>query len=139
VIHQRFGRSVSPIVFSQLPFFLVAPFGRYHFCLCLVLVGRILQATIGGLDADFDVLQLADRVFRFSVVDKRVGFHILKLSSFTSCYKLFFHLWSNGGPRWEFEFAAYCKEEASSWSEIKKSTTSHNIASFFHGQLESKQ
>ncbi|CAD6239551.1 unnamed protein product [Miscanthus lutarioriparius] len=85
----------------------------------------LVVATIGGSASDFDVVQLADRVFRFSVSSKLVGFHIVKLKSFeSSCFKIFFHLRSNGGPRWELEFANYCKEEASSWSEIRRSSSS---------------
>ena len=121
VVLQRYGSSVSPSVPSCAPFFLVASFGRCKFRLCSVSVGLILQATIGGSASDFDVVQLADRVFRFSVSSKLVGFHIVKLKSFESSrFKIFFHLWSNGGPRWELEFANYCKEEASSWSENQK-------------------
>jgi hypothetical protein len=30
-------------------------------------VGSLLQSAIGGLASDFNVLQLSDRVFRFSV------------------------------------------------------------------------
>jgi hypothetical protein len=121
VIHQRFGLPVSPVGSSRPPFFLVASFGRCRFRLCPISVALIIQATIGGSAPDFNVIQLANRVFRFSVADKRVGFHIVKLGCFSSsCYKVFFHLWSNGGPHWDHEYAAYCREEASSWSEIRK-------------------
>lgn len=77
----------------------------------------LLQATIGGVAEDFDVVPLSDRVFRFSVSSRWVGFHIFKLRSFEcNLFKVFFHLWGNGGPRWISEWKAYCKEEASSWS-----------------------
>lgn len=123
---QRYGSSVSPVDSSCPTFFLVASFGRCKFRLCPVSVGLILQATIGGSASAFGVVQLADRVFRFSVSNKLVGFHIVKLKSFqSSCFKVFFHLWSNGGPRWELEFTDYCKEEASSWSEIRRNSSAH--------------
>jgi len=120
VIRQRFGLSVSPLASSGPPFFLVASFGRCRFRLCPFSVSLILQATIGGSAVDFDVVQLADRVFRFSVTNKHVGFHVFKLSCFTSSLYKVFHLWSNGGPRWEFEYNDYCKEEALTWSEIRR-------------------
>ena len=85
------------------------------FLLCPLSVGLLLQATIGGVARDFSVLQLGPRVFCFSVSSKVVGFHIFKLVSFEcSCYKVFFHLWGNGGPRWDLELAAFNREEADS-------------------------
>lgn len=96
VIKQRFGTPVSPIS-KHFSFFLVASFGRCKFKLSLAMVGALLQATIGGLALDFDVLQLDDRVFRFSGASKLVGFHIVKLRAFEcSEYKIFFHFWGNG-------------------------------------------
>lgn len=116
MIRSKFGCSVSPIS-SSSSFFLVASFGRCKFRLCSASVGTLLQATIGGVAEDFDVVPLSDRVFRFSVSSRWVGFHIFKLRSFEcNLFKVFFHLWGNGGPRWISEWKAYCKEEASSWS-----------------------
>lgn len=130
VVRQRFGLLVSPASSAHRPFFLVASFGRCKFRLCPISVGLILQATIGGSAPAFDVVQLADRVFRFSVAAKQVGFHIFKLNSFScSGYKVFFNLWSNGGPRWEFEFAEFCKEEDISWSKIRRNSSSKQSSS----------
>lgn len=42
-------------------------------------VGFLLQASLGGSADVFCVSQLADRVFRFSVYSKTVGFHISML------------------------------------------------------------
>lgn len=78
-------------------FFLVASFGRCKFRLSPILVGFLLQATIGGVAKDFEVLPLSDRVFCFSVSLSGVGFHVVKLHSFEcSLYKVYFHVWSNG-------------------------------------------
>jgi len=119
VIKQRFGLPVTPTLGSRA-FFLVASFGRYRFHLCNLSVALILQATIGGSPSDFDIVQLGPRVFRFSVSSKPVGFHVFKLGNFEcSAYKIFFHLWGHGGPRWDLEFAAFNKEEATSWSMVK--------------------
>jgi hypothetical protein len=81
MIRRKFGRSVSPSS-QEHAFFLVASFGRCKYKLSPPSVGAILQATIGGSAADFAVLGLADRVFRFSVSLSLVGFHIVKLCSF---------------------------------------------------------
>lgn len=114
----RFGLPVSSLPGSP-PFFLVASFGRCKFRLCNFSVSFILQATLGGVAVDFDVLQLGPRVFRFSVSSHLVGFHTCKLKSFEcSSYKVFIHLWGNGGPNWKSELAAYNKEELASWTTI---------------------
>lgn len=100
VIKSKFGCLVTPVSWGQA-FFLVASFGRCKFRLSPTSVGAILQATIGGVAEDFAVLPLSERVFRFFVSSGFVGFHIVKVRSFAcSSYKVFFHLWSNGGPNW---------------------------------------
>ena len=69
--------------------------------------------------------------FRFSISSKVVGFHIFKLVSFEcSCYKVLFHLWGNGGPRWDLEFAAFNREEVDSWVPVKGSIQRLNHKSF---------
>ena len=83
---------------------------------------------IGGIASDFAVLQLADRVFRFSVSSSSVGFHVVKLRSFEcSSFKVFFHLWSNGGPNWVREWRSFCAEEEASWTDVQKSPTAGKI------------
>ena len=121
VIKSKFGCSVSPDTPDRAFFFLVASFGRCEFRLSPETVGTILQATLGGSAVDFSVLALADRVFRFSVSSRLVGFHIFKLRSFVcSAFKIFFHLWSNGGPNWVREWILFCHEEDAAWSVPSK-------------------
>jgi len=121
MIRRKFGRSVSPSS-QEHAFFLVASFGRCKYKLSPPSVGAILQATIGGSAADFAVLGLADRVFRFSVSLSLVGFHIVKLCSFEcSSFKIFFHLWTNDGPNWVLEWRNFCREEEASWTEVQRS------------------
>ena len=79
VIKSKFGCSVSPIT-PDRTFFLVASFGRCKFRLSSDSVGFILQATLGGTAADFSVLALSDRVFRFSVSSRWVGLGFTFLS-----------------------------------------------------------
>jgi hypothetical protein len=57
-------------------FWLVISFCRCIFKLDADSVGFLLQASLGGFAAGFNVSQLSDRVFRFSVFSKAVGFHI---------------------------------------------------------------
>jgi hypothetical protein len=80
---------------SQMEFFLVDC--KLH--LDSILVTSLLQAAIGGIDRDFNVLPLSDRVFRFSVSCKQVGFFVYNLRFF-HCeeFSVFFHLWNDGGP-----------------------------------------
>lgn len=114
VVKRKLGCSVSPANPANA-FFLVASFGRCKFKLSPPSVSILLQATIGGVANDFEVLPLSDRVFRFSVSQSAVGFHVVNLLSFEcSLYKIFFHLWSNGGPHWFHEWKAFCAEEKAS-------------------------
>jgi hypothetical protein len=102
------------------PFWLVVSFGRCIFKLNSVSVGHLLQAALGGLAKDFEVLQLADRVFRFSVSSMAVGFHIYNLGSIERKeFKAFFNLWNRGGPNWKHEFRLFLDEEAASWSMVR--------------------
>jgi hypothetical protein len=93
---------------SQVEFFLVASFGRCKLKLDSLSVGSLLQAAIGGINREFNVVPLSNRVFRFSVSCKQVGFFIHQLCSF-HCeeFSVFFHLWNNGGPNWIKEFRDY--------------------------------
>jgi hypothetical protein len=102
------------------PFWLVVSFGRCIFKLNSVSVGHLLQAALGGLAEDFEVLQLADRVFRFSVSSMAVGFHIYNLGSIERKeFRAFFNLWNRGGPNWKHEFRLFLEEEAASWSRVR--------------------
>jgi len=94
-IHHRFG---SPINFDPasrlLEFFLVLSMGRCKFRLTPVMVGLLLQSVLGVSSHACRVVQLGDRVFRFSIASKLVGFYIFKLKSFEcSEFKALFHLW----------------------------------------------
>lgn len=64
----------------------------------------MLQASLGGSASAFSPVSLGDRVFKFQVADKKVRFFIYNLKSY-ECdqFKIFFHLWSDGGPRSEDE------------------------------------
>lgn len=110
---------MSPTIWGHS--FLVASFGRCKFKLSPSSVGAIFQATIGGVASDFAVLQLGDRVFRFSVSSMFVGFHVVNLRSFEClAFKLFFHLWGKGDPNWIREWRNFCVEEEASWTDVRK-------------------
>lgn len=77
--------------------------------------------VLGGHSQAFRVVQLDDRVFRFSVSSKSVGFHIFKLRSFEcSDFKVFFHLWHGSGPNYEAELRNWEAEQADEWSDVVK-------------------
>lgn len=120
-IKDRFGLPVSIPAGSGFPgFFLLASFGRCKFRLNEGTLGAILQATIGGVAADFRTQQIDDRLFRSVVASKAVGFHIYKLKSF-ECqhYKIFFNLWGNGGASWTREARQFEREEDDSWTLVQ--------------------
>lgn len=108
---------------SRTSFALVVSFGRCKFRLSIDSVGFLLQATIGGIASQFRVSQLSTRVFKFFVSSHQVGLFIRRLISFECAdYKLFFHLWGRGGPNWQSEYSAYCKEERDSWTSVSGRT-----------------
>lgn len=102
-------------------FLLIVSFGRCKWRLSPGSVGFLLQADIGGFAASFEVVQLSDRVFRFSVCSKKVGLIIYNLRSFECAeFKLFFHFSNFGGPNWAREYRDFCLEEQSSLVEVGK-------------------
>jgi hypothetical protein len=101
-------------------FWLVVSFGRCIFKLNSVSVGHLLQAALGGFAAGFEVLQLADRGFRFSVSSMAVGFHIYNSGCIERKeFRAFFNLWNHGGPNWKHEFKLFSDEEAASWLKVR--------------------
>jgi hypothetical protein len=102
-IKYRYGEPVNFFPIGGLmEFFLIVSVGRCKYKLSEQSINLILQATLGGNAIDFRPQQVSDRVFKFFVASKNVGFHIYKLRSF-SCdqYQIFFNLRSNGGAHWQ--------------------------------------
>jgi hypothetical protein len=98
----------------------VVSFGRCIFKLNPDSVGHLLQAALGGFASGFEVLQLADRVFRFLVSSMAVGFHIYNSVCIDRKeFRAFFNLWNYGGPNWKHEFKIFSEEEASSWQQVR--------------------
>jgi hypothetical protein len=120
-ISSKFNRPINllPSNFDSHEFFLVVSFGRCSLRLCSESVGLLLQSFIGG-DADlFRVLPLSDRVFRFLLSCKSVGFAVYRLRSyFCSVFKAYLHLWNSGGPNWIIEWQCYSEEESKSWKLV---------------------
>jgi hypothetical protein len=66
------------------------------------------------------VHQLSDRVFRFSVSSKVVGFHIYNSKCIDRAeFRAFFNLWNRGGPNWIHEFKKFIGEENASWLTVR--------------------
>jgi hypothetical protein len=87
--------------------------------LCPESVGLLLQSFVGGEAGLFRVSQLADRVFRFSISCKVVGFVVYHLRSYSySVFKAYLHLWNSGGPNWFIEWQRYSEEESKSWTLV---------------------
>jgi hypothetical protein len=101
-------------------FWLLVSFGRCIFKLDSVAVGHLLQAVLGGFAKGFNVSQLADRVFRFAVSSKVVGFHIYNSKCIDRPeFKDFFNLWNFGGPNWAYEYRLFLQEENANWWFVK--------------------
>jgi hypothetical protein len=105
---------------SPSAFWLVVSFGRCIFKLDPVSVGHLPQAALGGFARGFNVSPLADRVFRFTVSSKDVGFHIYNSKCIVRPeFKAFFNLWNSGGPNWTYEFRLFLQEENANWWFVK--------------------
>jgi hypothetical protein len=118
----RYGESTSPASgLDSMDFFLLVSVGRCKYRVSEHSVGLIFQATLGGCVVDFKPLQIVERVFRFSVASKNVGFHIYKLGSF-SCdqYQIFFNLWGNGCAHWISKSEKIYKEEQDKWQVVQR-------------------
>ena len=113
-ILRRYGSAVNGDPASKAKaFFLVLSVGRCKFRLSVTLVEHLLQAILGGFPKAFQVVQLDDRVFRFSMASQLVSFHIFNLRSFECVdFKVFFHLWHGGGPNYQLNIIT------SVWSRI---------------------
>lgn len=74
----------------------------------------LLQAVIGGQPDAFWGFPLGARVFRFSVRSQDVGFHVYCVHSFEcTAFKIFFHLWHNGGANYRSELRQWEIEQSS--------------------------
>jgi hypothetical protein len=105
---------------------MVVSFGRAKFKLDVDTVSLALESCLGGSSEDLLVVHLRERVFRFSLASKQVGFMVSSVKSFScSAFKCYFHLWGNGGPHWRSEFRSWqmqCNEEWTLVSPNKKRT-----------------
>lgn len=120
-IHRKFGSPVCHDSSSPFPqFLLVVSFGRCKFRLTEENACGY-HSPIGpwGKAAAFRLGSLSDLVFRFSVYSPAVVFHVYKLRSFEcSQFKVYFHLWHNGGPDHLSEYRRRQLEEASKWTTV---------------------
>ena len=124
ILH-HFGSTINGDPASKAKaFFLVLSVGHCKFCLSIHLVEHLLQAILGGFRKAFQDVQLADRVFRFSVATQLVGFHIFNLRSFECAdFKVFFHLWHDGRPNYQIEYHNWCLQQDSKWETVTKRKT----------------
>jgi hypothetical protein len=107
--------NLLPCKFDRHEFFLVISFGRCSLRLSAETVGFLLQSFIGGAADLFRVTPLSDRVFRFSLSCKDVGFAVYRLRSYVCpSFKTYLHLWNSGGRNWIKEWQLYSDEESKS-------------------------
>jgi hypothetical protein len=120
-VHELFSTPVNPISPSG-HFFLVASFGRFGFRLDELNVCLALSSCLGCAFEEIYITKLSERVFRFSVCSKAVGFLIHNFKHF-SCprFVCYFHLWGNGGPNWQREFSRWHSEQEAKWSSGSRS------------------
>jgi hypothetical protein len=105
-------------------FSLVVSFGRSNFRLDRSSINNALISCIGDDEADFHVTLIRERVFKFLVFSRAVGFMVYNLRSYAcSSFQCFFHLWGFGGPNWQREFDLWSFEEQASWTPIARRKT----------------
>ncbi|KQK04421.1 hypothetical protein BRADI_2g13426v3 [Brachypodium distachyon] len=118
-IFAKFRQPVHPLC-QSFKFSMVVSFGRADFWLSPASIAQVLEAAIGGRAALFQVSLIRDRVFKFSLCSKHVGFQVLAYCSFSCMHlKCYFHLWSNGGPNWQVEFKSWLAAEEAEWSVVR--------------------
>jgi hypothetical protein len=122
ILKKKFGHSVNFVPgFQRREFLLVVSFGRASFNLNIHTVGLALQSCFGGLASKFHVKFLPERVFRFSVASRSVGFEMYNARKFSKNeFEFFIHLWGNGGPNWKFEEKKFYKEQEKEWTVVQK-------------------
>ncbi|TVU42669.1 hypothetical protein EJB05_09088, partial [Eragrostis curvula] len=102
-------------------FLLLAIFQRFTFRLTEDSVIMALHSCLGGTPAGFHVTYLQDRHFRFSVASKDVGLAVCALKRIISKqFDVYFHLWRDGGDKWERERKRWEEEEANSWTLVSR-------------------
>lgn len=94
-------------------------FRCYTFRLTESSVSLALHACLGSSPAGFHVAYLQDRHFRFSVASKDVGLMVYSLKHIISKqFDIYFHLWRDGGDKWEIEKKKWEQDEESSWKLV---------------------
>jgi hypothetical protein len=92
LVKRKFRSTVHPLGKAN-HFLMVVSFGRAKFKLDTDTVGLALESCLGGICDDMLVIQLADRVFRFSVESRHVGFMIYAMKSFAcdsfKCFSIY--------------------------------------------------
>ena len=82
-------------------------------------MGLALQSCLGGSAQGFHVTFQSLNHFRFSVVNKHVGFLIYNIRRFIgNSFDVYFHLWRNGTPNWEREKRLWEEEQAKEWTTV---------------------
>lgn len=124
------GVPVCPTeAFGFQDFFLLVSFSRCKFRLTEEWVDSALSAVLGGNSSSFHPLSLDDRIFRFSVSCKKVGFLVLHLSSL-SCveFKLGFFLYNDSGFQSALDFSLSDSGPTYDWVEVGHKNAKHSYA-----------
>jgi hypothetical protein len=98
-VRSSLGRPVcSPTPDLGSSFWLIAAFSRSRLRLSSDSVGFILQSILGGSADLFSVVELEQQLFKFTVLDRKVGLRVYASKSFAcDSFKVFFHLWNQNG------------------------------------------
>jgi hypothetical protein len=114
-VRELYSSPVNPIS-SSGHFFLVVSFGRSGFRLDDLNVCLALSACLGCAFDEIYLSRLSDRVFKFSVCSKVVGFLLHNLKMFVcKHFVCHFHLWGQGGPNWQRELSRWQFEQEAEW------------------------
>jgi hypothetical protein len=140
-ILNKFGSSVAfQPGFRKREFILVISFGRTSFKLDIHTIGLVLQACFGDPTSKFIVSCLRERVFRFLVNSRAVGFQIYNAGKVVDPnFEFHISLWGNGGPNWIIKERKFYREEEESWKTVispkkAKKNLSFSTTSFSRGQ-----
>jgi hypothetical protein len=102
-------------------FFLLAVFRHFTFRLSTSSVSLALHACLGGSPAGFHINLVQDRHFCFTVASKAVGLAATDLKRITTPhFDVYFHLWHDGGAKWNREFRKWQVEAEASWQLVTR-------------------
>ncbi|CAL4886563.1 unnamed protein product [Urochloa decumbens] len=120
-------------------FWLLAAFSRSRLRLDSSSVSNILQSVLGGTASLFAVVEVEDRIYKFSVSSKAVVLAIYSLWSFSyDQFRVFFHLWNTRGLSLAANSTIKDQGPQYQWQEVRSKKDNRTFANVAKGKQSSQ-